>query len=75
MSEKEQDKKNNKEQKRMNEMYEMIKQFIQTQIEVNKSRIKHFKEFDECISHDEDEESVSMENETDFSKKFEEEWA
>ena len=42
MSEKEQDKKNNKEQKRMNEMYEMIKQFIQTQIEVYKSRIKHF---------------------------------
>lgn len=73
MSEKEQDKKNNKEQKRMNEMYEMIKQFIQTQIEVNKSRIKHFKEFDD--SHDEDEEFVSIENETDFSKKFEEEWA
>ena len=75
MSEKEQDKKNNKEQKRMNEMYEMIKQFIQTQIEVNKSRIKHFKEFDEYTSHDKDEESISMENETDFSKKFEEEWA
>ena len=73
MSEKEQDKKNKKEQKRMNEMYEMIKQFIQTQIEVNKSRIKYFKEFDDDISHVE--ESVSMENETDFSKKFEEEWA
>ena len=73
MKKREQDKKNKKEEKRMNEMYEMIKQFVETQIEVNKFRIKHFQEFEENLDSDED--VVSVNNKASFSKKFEEEWA
>ena len=75
MSEKEQDKKNNKEEKRMNEMYEMIKQFVETQIEINKFRIKHFQEIEECLDCKDDEEIVSAVEQAIFSKKFEEEWS
>jgi|TARA_B100000003_G_scaffold164403_1_gene150572 predicted transcriptional regulator len=73
MKKREQDKKNKKEEKRMNEMYEMIKQFVETQIEVNKFRIKHFQEFEENLDSDED--VVSVADKASFSKKFEEEWA
>ena len=73
MKKREQDKKNKKEEKRMNEMYEMIKQFVETQIEVNKFRIKHFQEFEENLDSDED--VVSVTDKASFSKKFEEEWA
>ena len=73
MKKREQDKKNKKEEKRMNEMYEMIKQFVETQIEVNKFRIKHFQEFEENLESDEH--VVSVADKASFSKNFEEEWA
>ena len=75
MKKREQDKKKKKEQTRMNEMYEMIKQFVETQIEVNKFRIKHFQDFDECLDSEKSEEIVSIDYEISFSKEFEEDWA
>ena len=66
---------NKKEPKKMNEMYEMIKQFVETQIKVNKFRIKHFQEIEDCLDCKDDEEIVSAVEQAIFSKKFEEEWS
>jgi len=75
MKKREHDKKNKNEQKIVNEVIEIFKQFMETQIEVNKFRIKHFQEFDDCLNCDGNEENVSTDESESFSEKFEEEWA
>lgn len=61
----------------MNEYIEMMKKFMQSQIEVNKYRIKQFKEWSELDCDCEDDENqvlISDEKKSSFPNEFKEEW-
>jgi hypothetical protein len=66
-----------KKQINMNEYIEMMKKFMQSQIEMNKYRIKQFKEWSEldCDCEVDENQVLISDDKSSFPKEFKEEWA
>jgi len=66
-----------KKQINMNEYIEMMKKFMQSQIEMNKYRIKQFKELSEldCDCEVDENQVLISDDKSSFPKEFKEEWA